>query len=94
MSLQKTDQLIKYIDFAKQGLCLFWSNCSRKKNLFDFTILMTIFLTPTESYFICTVSSATVLVLKTLICPHVTSTFENNLNVREISHLHMCDSIC
>lgn len=66
----------------------------KKKNLFDFTILMTIFLTPAESYFICTVSSAAMLVLKTLVRPHVISTFENSLNVREISHLHMCDSIC
>lgn len=45
---------------------------------------MTIFLTPAESYFICTVSSAAMLVLKILVCPHVISTFENSLNVREI----------
>lgn len=53
---------------------------------------MTIFfLTPTESYFTYTVSSATVHVLKTLICSHAIGIFENNLNVREIACLHMCD---
>lgn len=92
ISTEKFDWLSTWI-WGKLGICLLWSHFSENYP-FGIAILMTVFIFNTENYIACAVSSATTLVLKTLICSRAIGIFENNLNIRQILCLHMCDSIC